>query len=37
MDNFEITSINEDGISINLSFPDPYIVSAGDKPDMLLL
>ena len=37
MDDFEFLEMNEEGISIKLNFLNPYAVSSGDKPDLLLL
>ena len=37
LDDFEVLSLDNDGIDIDLSFHSPYNVSAGDDPDLLLL
>ena len=37
LEDFEVMSLDGDGINISLRFNRPYNVSAGDEPDLLLL
>ena len=37
MDDFDLVSLDGDGLDIKLSFPEPLAVSSGNKPDLILL
>ena len=37
MRSWELTGLDSSGLDLELDFPEPFIVSAADKPDVLLL
>ena len=37
MDDFDLFSLDGDGLDIKLSFPEPLAISSGSNPDLILL